>query len=99
LGAILKSALHLRTRPRGEGRGEQDFRNYRFEREDEEALTSWMRESLMIAAQECDHHVAVEERLIPYARPLLNLKGWPNPDAPRIKQLRKLCAEEAKKVN
>jgi hypothetical protein len=97
LGAILKDALDLTARPRGQGRSEQSFRRYRFDPDGEERLTRWMTETLEVSVQPAPDYAALEKALIRFACPVLNLTGWPNPYRAEIKALRKKCADEARR--
>lgn len=93
LGAILKSALGLRAMPRSPGSKPTFFR---FTAEGEQRLTEWMRDSLQGAQHPMPADaLAFEKMLIMALRPPLNLTGWPNPQGPLIKRLRRECAAEA----
>ena len=95
LGAILKQKLRLRARPRGRGTTPQEFYCYRFEPEGEERLTDWMHRYIEVAVTPVQDYGAAETDLIASEGPLLNLNSA-NPDAPAIKRLRKVCADEAR---
>lgn len=97
LGAILKEELILEAIPRNEGKSEQDFRCYCFEDKGEQRLTDWMKKNIEVGVYEFHGDVKkLEDGLILKAKPILNLTKWPNPQASKIKQLRKRCVEEAK---
>lgn len=97
IGAILKDELSLAAIPRGRGRAESNYRNYRFKSDGEERLTTWMRENLEVGAYPSDgDYDAVEKALIGALEPVLCLKGWRNPSAGLVKDLRKRCADEAR---
>jgi epoxide hydrolase-like predicted phosphatase len=97
IGAILKEDLELTAIPRGTGPSETNYRNYRFTDEGEIELTGWMRSNLEVgvAAVGKDYE-RVEEELIRLLKPVLCLKGWPNPERARIKDLRQKCVIEAR---
>lgn len=98
LGALLKNELELKAVPRGTGSSPTNYQNYRFTADGEERLTDWMRESLKIGICPVkDNYKSMEKELIAYLKPVLCLKGWPNPNAGFIKDLRKKCVEEAGK--
>lgn len=92
LGAILKGRLELRAIPRSPG-SKPSF--YRFQAEDEERLTDWMRSNLLIGV--CGLGIAgeLERQVIGRLEPPLNLMHWPNPQRGQLKQLRKACVDEA----
>lgn len=94
LGALLKNELRLTARPRGQGTGQRDFTNYRFDLQGELRLTEWMHRYVHVAVLSGEEFVAVEKELISFARPPLNLTE--GPDSARIKELRQLCAREAR---
>lgn len=99
LGAILKEDLNLRALPRSSGASKSNVRCYRFDEKGEAALTEWMRSNLLVAQAEVDGHVAAaEHELIIKLQPPLNLKGWPNPQAPNVKALRSACVREAERA-
>jgi hypothetical protein len=97
IGAILKDDLSLAAIPRGSGRAESNYRNYRFKADGEERLTAWMRENLEVGVYpsngDCE---AVEKALIAALEPALCLKGWRNPSAGLTRDLRKRCPDEAR---
>ena len=62
----------------------------------DERLTVWMQENLEVGVHATGRYEDVETALVAKLRPLLNLTKWANPDAPVIKQLRKVCADEAR---
>ena len=100
IGALLKEELALVAMPRGSGRTESNYRNYRFKPDGEDRLTSWMMENLEVGIYPTGgDHEAVEKVLIAALQPPLCLTGWPNPEAGFIKALRKLCADDARSAH
>lgn len=97
IGALLKHDLRLDARPRGRGASETNYRNYRFDDDGEQRLSAWMHDHLRVAVHAVADPKLVEDELIPLARPPLNLKGWANPEARMIKDLRKVCVDEARR--
>ena len=95
-GALLIEVLGLRPRPRGRGSSNTNYMNYRFDEPGEDRLSAWMSEHLEVAVRQVDDPGPLEEDLLRHARPPLNLKGWPNPDAAAIKALRKKCVQAAR---
>ena len=101
IGALLKDKLQLEAIPSGDGGDDSDYTQYCFESDGEERLTEWMKDTLEVGV--CPLHEdeegmkAWEERLIQQARPVLNLRKWPNPYAEFIESLRRKCAEEARR--
>lgn len=96
LGALLKSQLQLRALPRSYGASRSNVLNYRFEADDEDRLTNWMRENLTYSYRDIADHVAAAEKAeIMEESPPLNLIGWKNESRAEIKRLRALCAAEA----
>ena len=75
----------------------QNYRCYEFDKGGEERVTAWMQEHLRVAVAAHPDPKAIEGQLIAEGEPPLNLTGWPNPYASEIKQLRKLCADEARR--
>lgn len=99
LGAILKGELNLKALPRSSGSSKSNVRCYRFDERGEEALTNWMQSNLLVAQAEVEGDVAAyEHELISKLQPPLNLKGWANPQAPRVKALRAACVREAEQT-
>ena len=97
LGALLKQELGLRAYARGRGRVSRDFTHYWFDASGEEKLTEWMNTNLCIGYSiVVDDVDDIERRLIRYCEPILNLTLWANPQAKKIKELRKICADEAR---
>ena len=101
LGAIFKDKLRLTAIPRNVGKSESNVRNYRFQNEGEERLTFWMRKHLEVGIVEVGIATVsdpklLESELVASLKPLLNLKGWSNPDRAEITTLRKVCANEAR---
>lgn len=96
LGALLRGALNLTALPRSLGPSKSNVRCYRFSDEGERALTNWMRSNLLISQVQVSGDVAAcEDELIRKLEPPLNLKGWRNPEAARLKSLRAECARQA----
>jgi hypothetical protein len=99
LGAILKNELHLTAIPRGKENSASNYTQYRFEQDGEERLTAWMKDNLEVGVRPVDEDFeAAEKILISELRPILCLKGWPNPLKKLIKDMRKTCANEARQV-
>ena len=97
LGALLKQEMGLRANARGRGRDPKDFTNYRFDENGEQKLTEWMKANLQIGFSiVIDDINEIEKRLVRYCEPVLNLTLWANPQAGKIKALRKTCANEAR---
>jgi hypothetical protein len=96
LGAIVKERLNLTAVPRSPGASESNMRCYRFTEQGEQRLTEWMRRTIEVGVCGIGLAPDLEKMLIARMRPLLNLKGWPNPDRKEIKRLRKFCADEAR---
>lgn len=96
LGALLKDELNLIAVPRGTGKSESNYRNYKFEGHGENRLTDWMRTKLEVAAIAATGYATLEDGLINELHPVLCLTGWPNPNSPDIKGARKRCVEEAR---
>lgn len=100
IGALLKEELALVAIPRGSGRAESNYRNYRFKPDGEDRLTAWMNENLEVGVYPTEgDHEAVEKVLIAALQPPLCLTGWPNPQAGFIKARRKVCADEARSAH
>jgi hypothetical protein len=96
LGAILKSKLGLHAIPRGSGRSAKDFTNYKFAAPGEDRLTAWMGEHLTYGFAVLENRVKeVEQELIACLQPAINLTDWPNPKRKPLKELRKVCRDEA----
>ena len=102
IGAILKSELDLRAVPRGRGQTDRDCINYKFNVACEERLSEWMRSNLEVEFHPVDPGTPergiedLEIEMINREHPLLNLwKG--NPYKEMIKELRKICADEARR--
>lgn len=98
LGAILKHSLALRAIPRAPGPSETNCRNYCFLANGESRLTDWMCEHLEVGVFASLKFEELEKFLMKELRPLLNLKGCPNPHRDEIKRLRRLCADEARQA-
>ena len=97
LGALLRHDLDLDPQPRSlDGNVRTACTNFRFSAAAETRLSNWMMGALYLSRVPHDGDVdAVETVLIEGLRPPLNLKGWANPQAGRIKWLRKQCAYDA----
>ena len=96
-GALLRDLLRLKAIPRSKGPSETNVRNYKFDSEGEKRLTLWMAENLEVGF--CpfpSEYEQIEKDLISVFEPILNLKGWQNPNRAQIKRLRKICADEAR---
>ncbi len=99
IGAILKTSLNLTAVPRGRGRSETNYRNFRFTEDGEERLTDWMRSNLEYSIYPYDGDVAqLETQLIRDNEPPLNLTKWRNPQKRSIQALRDSCKAEAKTI-
>lgn len=98
LGAILKDKLSLSCEPRGTGTSKTNFINYRFDDAGEARLSEWMIQHLRVGtyAVDFDDLQAHEAQMIALACPPLNLTGWKNPEARAIRELRKVCADQAR---
>ena len=96
LGALLKSELQLVAQPPSRGISPANYYCYCFNSDGEGRLTKWMRKHIHVAVQAVEDNKTVESELINLGHPLLNLKGWANPDAREIRRLRKVCADEAR---
>ncbi len=97
LGALLKDQLSLVPQARGGENDRNRFRNYRFSDENELSLSKWMSQALLINRLQLAVDVrSIEKKVIASLEPPLNLTDWPNPQRAAIKQLRSICAEEAK---
>lgn len=99
LGAILKQELGLRSRPRGTGTSKTNYTNYRFDDAGEGRLSNWIVENLRVGTHvlDLDSLKTNEGALIALACPPLNLTGWANPESQFIRELRKACADEARR--
>lgn len=95
IGALLADQLNLIPCPRGAGWASTNFRNYRFDHQGERRLSGWMEASLLVAAHPLRDPERIESRLVARARPPLNLKGWNNPNADRVRAARNACMEMA----
>jgi hypothetical protein len=101
IGALLKQELQLHACRRADGRSPTNWRNFRFSDEGEEALTTWMKNRLRmnlvpIPTGDRAKIEQVEQWLIANLKPPLNLKGWRNPQARTLRNLRKICRDEAR---
>jgi hypothetical protein len=71
--------------------------HFRFARDGEERLTTWMIEHLEYSSVVLVDDIGdVERALINCLRPPLNLDKWKNPQRAAIMRLRKVCADEAR---
>ena len=97
LGAILKISLRLTAVHRAFGLSETNYINYKFADLGEQKLSEWMKYHLEYASYTYkDNAQNLKKELIRLAKPPLNLNGWSNPQRHHIKELRRLCREEAK---
>ena len=99
LGAILKKERGLTAIPRGSGKSAKDMTCFRFAGDGEQRLTDWMVEHLeysFVVLKDCIGDA--ERALIECLRPPLNLDKWKNPQRAAIKQLRRTCADEARRA-
>jgi len=97
IGALKKEELNLVAIPRSKGGSQSNVRNFSFDLNGEERLTRWMRDNLEVGICPLDKgNEEAEKNIISELKPMLCLRGWPNPLTPYIKNLRKKCAEEAK---
>lgn len=98
LGALLKQDLNLQAYSRGRGLNDKDHTNYRFNNAGEKRLSEWMNANLTIGFSAVTDDIdETEQRLIRFCEPILNLTCWQNPNRGKIKALRKICAEEARR--
>ena len=96
LGAILKNQFTLKALPRGDGLSSIDFSNYRFTSDSERKITLWMQENLEFSFEIVQREVEKREaQEILDLCPPLNLLGWENPYAGKLKRLRRICRDEA----
>jgi len=97
IGALMKSELKLIAVSRGKGVSASNFNNYRFERSGEERLAKWMKENLEIGICPIDKdYKFLQNQLIATLCPILCLQGCLNQYAAYIKDLRKICSQEAR---
>lgn len=96
IGAILSGELGLSAHPRSKGASESNVRNYRFSEAGDQRLSGWMAEHLSVAVYPTADYAEIEPELIRLLKPVLNLKGWENPQRTEIKLLRKRCADQAR---
>jgi hypothetical protein len=97
VGAIFKRSWRLIAEPRNYGRRDGDFTHYQFDRTGETKLTEWMLANIDIGYCAETDAASQESDVISNLEPPLNLQGWDNPQRPRIKRLRKRCANEARR--
>lgn len=101
IGAILKNELSLTAIPRNGKTSRQAINCYEFEGAGEDSVTEWMKDNLSLAFWEYDLTMGklkdLEKVLIRYRCPILNLQNNPK-KSERLKELRKMCREEAKQV-
>lgn len=99
IGALLNDELQLVAIPRGGPKDRLRFTNYCFTSDGEERLTAWMIENLEVGVCPLDiDPKAIEAQLILELTPLLCLTKWANPLARYIKELRKTCADQARRA-
>jgi hypothetical protein len=98
LGALLRDELQLRGIPRSLGSSRTNTTNFRFPDEGEQKLTDWMKRNLTYAFCRVEKKDVreIEKRLISELKPPLNLSGWLNPQAARLRALRRICRDEAR---
>ncbi len=85
--------------PRGLGNSPKDMTHFRFADDGEQRLTGWMIRHLEYSfVSLIDNIPDVERALIVCLMPSLNLDKWQNPHRAAIKQLRKVCADEARRA-
>jgi hypothetical protein len=99
LGALLLVELNLKPIPRGSGRTEMDFRNYKFVDDGEERLTAWMKSNLQLSVYPLNQEriAKIENKLIKLAVPVLNLKdNYGNLFYRTIEEKRNNCVQLAK---
>lgn len=97
LGALLKRELCLQAVPRASGESPTNTTNFRFKEQGEQRLIEWMKRNLaygLFRVEENDVR-KIECRLIKELKPPLNLTEWSNPQASRLRVLRRLCRNEA----
>ena len=104
LGAVLKEHLGLHAIPRSADVSSTNRSHYRFSDEGEAALSRWMRRNLAMThvplPADRTRIQRVEKQLIAYLKPPLNLTGFPGGATRRkLKQLRKICIDEARSVH
>jgi len=96
LGALLREKLKLIALPRAPGPSLSNVRNYRFSEDGEKRLVAWMDSYLTYGLCPTNADIRkIEDRLIGELKPPLNLTGWRNPQAGRLKALRRACRDEA----
>ena len=97
LGALLRGQLKLHVIPRGTGQSSTNTKNFCFSESSERRLTDWMERYLNYGFCEVGGNDVgkIERRLINELQPPLNLTGWHNPDAVRLRALRHACIEGA----
>ncbi len=97
MGAILSTKLKLTAIPRGSGKSEADYHNFRFTDKGEECLSQWMEAHLEYASYQCsDSLEQLETLLINENNPPLNLTNCNSPEKQEILDLRKDCRTQAK---
>jgi len=96
LGAILKNELQLQCWPRSPGPSKTNVTNYKFDEAGEQRLTLWMAENLDIGICPVESGMEeLEKGAVEEMSPILNLKGWDNPNRAALKELRAICKLEA----
>ena len=97
LAAILRTRLGLVAVP---GAGKEGCQHYRFAGNGETKLGLWIRENLLCSTYRIDSGVGrrrLKSELVLKHEPPLNLKGWANSQAAKIRDLKKLCRGEAER--
>jgi len=101
LGAILRRELNLGPIRRGNTGKKQDFTNYKFDTASEARLSSWMRTNLAVGwfclNGPAHDLLGSETSAIRSLNPPLNLTHSNNLLVPKIKRLRKKCADLARR--
>jgi hypothetical protein len=96
VGALLREQWKLQALPRSPGPSPTNVRNYRFPDDGEKRLVAWMDNHVTYGLCPVDTDIRkIEDRLIGELKPPLNLTGWRNPQAGRLKALRLACRDEA----
>ena len=94
IGALLKDKLNLTAIPRKDGNTSEHC----FTLDGERDLNNWMQHCLKYQWIEEEYPKGAEEKLIAHCTPLLNIDGNRNqPLVPRLRKLRDICKEEAKR--
>jgi hypothetical protein len=100
LGALLKDKLSLRACRRAPGQSDSNWKHYRFSDAGENALTQWMNDRLSMnhvsLSGDKDDIAEAEDQVIARLQPPMNLNKWRNPQKKIVRELRKICREEAR---